>query len=270
MEYLLEWIRAAESVRATCQNQCELDVLIRFQKARLKARSPEQAMANQTADEFKSKNVEKMGEQLGSQYSALWQEVAVVHLNWKEYVELFGTNPQRVEMLNRAAPMFFRMIQNEGWEATLLHLARLTDTPTSVGRENLTIRNLPKLISDGVTKAKVEKLIEVALKETEFCRDWRNRRIAHRDLSLALNEPTTQLAEANRAKVNSALKAISDVLNAIQGHYLDAFTPFDFASSHSGAVTLLHVINSGLKANQEREDRMLKGEYSKDDFDPDL
>jgi len=227
-------------------------------------------MADQTADDFKKKNIDKMGEQLGTQYSALWQEVAVLHLNWKEYVELFGTKPDRVEMLNRAAPMFFHMIQNEEWEATLLHLARLTDPSKSAGRDNLTIKNLPALIGDPPTRSKVEKLIEIALTATEFCRDWRNRHIAHRDLSLALNEPTKQLAEGNRAKVNAALKAIADVLNAVQGHYLNAFTAFDFAARHNGAVTLLYLIHRGLKANQAREERLLRGEHSDDDLDPDL
>lgn len=227
-------------------------------------------MANQTADEFKSQCVQKMGEKLGSQYSALWQELAVLHLNWNEYVELFGTKVQRVEMLNRAAPMFFHMIQGEGWEACLLALARLTDPPKSAGRENLTIQNLPALIDDAQTKAEIKELIEVALKATEFCRDWRHRHIAHRDLSLALKEPTKELAEGNRTKVNAALKAIADVLNAVQGHYLDAFTPFDFASPHNGAVTLLYVIHRGLKANEEREARILKGEHSENDLDPEL
>lgn len=162
------------------------------------------------------------------------------------------------------------MIQNEGWEARLLALARITDSPKSAGRENLTIRNLPTLISDPQTKTKVNELIEIALKATEFCRDWRNRHIAHRDLSLALKEPTEELAEGNRAKVNAALKAIADVLNAVQVHYMDQFTPFDFASAHNGAITLLYLIHRGLKANKQREARILKGEHFEDDLDPNL
>jgi hypothetical protein len=272
MKHLLEWIRVAEQARVTCQNKPEFDALIQFQKQRLEAseRRPEQIMAHQTADDFKKKNIEKMGEKLGSQYSALWQEVAVVHLNWKEYVELFGTKPQRVEMLNRAAPVFFHMLQNEGWEACLLALARLTDPPKSAGRENLTIQNLSALIDDPQTKAKVAGLIEIASDATQFCRDWRNRHIAHRDLNLALKEPTKELAQGNKAKVDAALKAIADVLNAVQGHYMDAFTPFDFASVHQGALTLLHLIYRGLEANQQREARILKGEYLESDLDPKL
>ena len=77
-------------------------------------------MLDRTAEEAKKANIEKMGEPLGALFSALWQEVAVLHFHWKEYVELFGTKPERIALLNRAAPHFFRMLQDELWESTLL------------------------------------------------------------------------------------------------------------------------------------------------------
>lgn len=66
MEHLLQWIRVAEAVRATCQNASEFDALIRFQKQRLKGqdRSPEQTMANKSADEIQEKNIEKNGAEI--------------------------------------------------------------------------------------------------------------------------------------------------------------------------------------------------------------
>lgn len=60
----------------------------------------------------------------------------------------------------------------------------------------------------------MSKLIAETIKLTEFCRDWRNRRIAHRDLKLALEQPTTPLAAGSRAQAKDALKAIANVLNA--------------------------------------------------------
>jgi hypothetical protein len=61
---------------------------------------------NRSADEIKKTNVEKMGAPLGEVYSALWQEVAVGHFYWKEFVELFGTKPERITLLNETAPHF--------------------------------------------------------------------------------------------------------------------------------------------------------------------
>ena len=225
-----------------------------------------------TVEEMKKSNIEKMGEPLGNQYSALWQEVVLLYVNWGEYVELFGTKAQRIELLNKAAPAFFRMIQDSLWETTVLHLARLTDPPTSMGnkdKQNLTIQNLPELIGDAKTKSEVAALVKVALNETEFCRDWRNRYIAHRDLNLALDEqPAVPLAEASRKQVNDALEAIARVMNAVEKYYLDGGTIYNAADRHNGAVTLLHLLVDGLKEKQAREARTLSGELSEDDFAP--
>jgi hypothetical protein len=173
-----------------------------------KARGAEQSngeaiMADQSADEIKNEAITKMGQALGEQYSALWQEVALLHVNWDEYVELFGTKPTRIELLNQAAPSFFRMIQDELWDTTLLGIARITDPPATAGKANLTVQNLPGLIGDVKTKGVVDELVKTLLKETEFCRDWRNRRIAHRDLNIALAQPAAPLKDASRAQVNS-------------------------------------------------------------------
>ena len=129
---------------------------------------------DRTAEDAKKANISKMGEPLGTLYSALWQAVATIHFHWKEYVELFGTKPERIGLLNRAAPTFFRMLQDELWESSLLHLARLTDPATSQGkadRSNLTIQALPALISDAKLKDEVSKLVAEAIRQTEFCRD---------------------------------------------------------------------------------------------------
>src|SRR6266567_7916192 len=143
-------------------------------------------MASKSAEEAQAKNIEKMGEALGKQYSELWQQVAVLYINWLEYVELFGTNPARVELLNQAAPMFFHRIQQDLWEATLLHICRLTDAPKVAGRNNLTIRNIPDLINNEQIKEERTQAVQVAVDQAEFARDWRNRYIAHLDLDLFL------------------------------------------------------------------------------------
>lgn len=81
--------------------------------------------------------------------------------------------------------------------------------------------------------------------ETAFCRDWRNRRIAHSDLLLALEQPTTPLADASRLKVKTALLSLTAVLNAMAGHYMDSESRFDLGGRINGAVTLLYVLNEG-------------------------
>lgn len=132
---------------------------------------------HRTADEVKRHHIEVMGDDLGSLYHALWNELAWLYSKWGEYVELFGTKPSRIDLVNKAAGHFFRIVQDSLWEDALLHIARLTDPPKSVGKENLTIRQLPQLIVKEPLKKNVSALVDVAVEKAEFCRDWRNRHI---------------------------------------------------------------------------------------------
>jgi hypothetical protein len=223
-------------------------------------------MVEVTAEEAKKRNIDKMGEALGTQFSALWQELAVLHTYWAEYTSLFGTKPSRIELMNEAAPSFFHMLQEELWESRLLHIARITDSSATGGKTNLSIRNLPDLIQDATVKAKVVALVDAAIKATDFCRDWRKRHIGHKDLKLAIGEPAKPLADASRKQVNDALKAIADVMNAVEGHYFDSQTAYDVPTRFNGAVALLYVLNDGVKTRSEREKRIEAGEYREEDL----
>jgi AbiU2 len=142
-----------------------------------------------------------------------------------------------------------------------------TDPAITAGKANLTIRALPDLITDAGLKAKVTALVSEALKETEFCRDWRNRLIAHNDLKVALEQPTTPIATASQAQVEKALNALANVLNALDGHYYRSETRFDMTPRHNGAFTMLYVLSQGIKARDERAKRLENGEVIDGDLD---
>jgi AbiU2 len=219
-----------------------------------------------TGDELEKRNIAAMGETLGKQYTALNNEVAILHLYWKEYLELFGTNDKRIERLNQAAPGFFRMLQDELLQTNMLHIARLTDSPKSVGKNNLTLKNLPDLVDDKNLKNTLVGLLALVDQKTAFSRDWRNRRFAHHDLALATDdEKATPLEAANKEKVNAALKAISDVLNAVERHYFKGGTSYDAIAARNGAATLLFVLGDGVKQQERREKMIASGNF--DDLD---
>ena len=219
-----------------------------------------------TEDELKDERVQSMGPDLGPVFHALWNEVAWLHEKWQEYCELFGTRASRIELMNEAAPMFFRIVQDSLFEDILIHITRLTDPPKSCGKENLTICRIPSLLSDQQARANVKELIDVASQKAAFCRDWRNRHIAHTDLDLALKEGAKPLEAASRQEVKKALEAISNVLNSIETHYTGKETCFGGDTRPGGAVGLIGVIDAGLRAEKERNERMEAGEYRPEDF----
>lgn len=207
-----------------------------------------------------------MGEALGKQYSALHNEVAVLHLYWKEFLELFGTNQKRIDRLNQAAPGFFRILRYELFSTNVLHIARLTDPPKTAGKENLTLCKLPELVNDKDLKNKLIGLLALANQATSFCRDWRNRRFAHYDLALATDTKATPLETVNKEKVDAALKSLADVLNAVERHYFKGGTAFKAIAGHGGAVALLYVLGDGIKRKKEREELINSGKSIDGDF----
>jgi hypothetical protein len=159
-----------------------------------------------------------LGPILGPLYRGLCQEVTWLHAKWKQYRILFAESPERIAILNEAAGFFFHVIQDVLWEDVVLHIARLTDRPTSAGKDNLTLLRLEGAVSDRVLSAEIAVLVDQARSATEFARAWRNRRLAHRDLSLAIGTGATPLPGISRADVESALASIRSTVNKIESH----------------------------------------------------
>jgi len=225
--------------------------------------------SERTAAEARADHIAKMGDEIGLIYDALWQELARVHKKWAEYVSLFGTSSTRIDLLNKVAPSLFRTVQDSLWEDVLLHLARITDSPRSMGKNNLSVRRLAQIVASAPIAPKVDELVTTALKTTEFVRDWRNRKLAHRDLDLALGNHVEPLALASRAAVKTALSSLTDVLNAVSMHYLDSTTMFEFVADRGDSISLLYVIRDGLRYDEDRRARTRRGEYNSQDLRPD-
>ena len=223
--------------------------------------------AHQTVKDTQQQFVGAMGPALGTLFWSLWNECAWLHWKWMEYLALFGTKPERVELLNEAAGPFFRLVQDSLWDEMLLHICRLTDPPKSAGKENLTLRRLPALAAPEIRPCG-EVLVDKALCACKFAREWRNRRIAHRDLALALERGATPLAPISRQAVDGALNSIVALLDAIQLHYQEATTAYRMGPAVGGAEALLDVLRDGLEADRQRRKRLLGGKPLPEDAKP--
>lgn len=219
-----------------------------------------------TADEIKRRTIAEMGDELGSIYSELWQEVARLFSDWKEFVALFGTSPGRIDLLNSAAAYFFRTVQDSLWERTLLKIARLTDPAQTGKRKNLSLHTLANAIDDPALKAATLLSIDDALSKCEFARDWRNRHIAHADMDLALNEAAQPLAEASRQTVNEALSAIQDVLNSVAIPLLGSATHFDAMAILNSGDDLVYLLDYAIRKRGEQRERIESGRSTEEDL----
>jgi hypothetical protein len=207
--------------------------------------------ARRTAEEVKANYIDKMGRELGTQFTELWYETQLLCATWGEYVELF-TKSDRVKLLNQSAPALFWIIQHALWAQTLLRIARLLDPPASgKSKENLTIRNLPLLVADLGKRADLIDLVKTAESKAKFCCDWRNRHIAHRDLDLLIKKSAKPLESASQIQVTEALDSISNVLSETHSHYMGGWLTFSPNVGEAGnTLSLLRLLHDGISARE--------------------
>jgi hypothetical protein len=210
-------------------------------------------MARDPNHEVRKSYEKSLGPALGSIFSELWQELAWLHTVWQEYRTIFADTPARLDLANESAGSFFYLIQKSLWESVLLHLARLTDPVTSIGKPNLSVSALQGLVLPEF-QVEVGKLTDAALGASAFAKDWRNRYIAHKDLPLALgDQKAPPLKSASRAAVEKALQALDDLLNFIDRAYNDTSTVFRGIEPHTGARRLLDILGKGLAAEKSEQ-----------------
>jgi HEPN superfamily AbiU2-like protein len=214
-------------------------------------------------DDVQSKYVEKMGQKLGDLFCAISAELVWTCTRWVQLKILFGVTPVRVELLNRAAPLFFGILHNTLFADVILGITRLTDPAKSrYGNKRLTIGQLPSLMSNPQLRSKVKGLVETANHSAKFARELRNNRIAHLDFDLSLKGSTQSLAIATRKSIEESLFALSTVLNSVALEYMSPETRYDICSPSPGdALSLLGVLRDGMLFREVISEKRARGEW---------
>jgi hypothetical protein len=214
---------------------------------------------HRSAEEVEQEHLNVLGPRLGPLYHALENEVTWLHAKWNQFRHLYASE-ENVELLNEAAGFFFAVLQDVLWHDTLLHLARLTDPSRSHGsKDNLSLRRLPEVIEDPTLSARVETLVADAVTSCEFARDWRNRHLAHRDLTLALNSGAVPLPGISRADIERSLAAFRAVLNEIKRHYWNETVVFEDFRAIGDAGCLTRRLARSVKAERNQRERWSRG-----------
>ncbi len=191
--------------------------------------------------------LKNMGKDLGEVYFAIYQEVLLLNTRWVEYLTLYGTGNDNIELMNKIAPNLFGIIQKGLEENIILQIVRLMDPPCSMGKENLTIRRFPELIQNGKLKEEVEQLICCAKKATEPCREWRKKWHAHRDKNTVLHPKENPLPRISQQDIRERICDITNILDVIRSHYhgkpISTYLPPEW----SEAKPLLAILDKHIK-----------------------
>jgi hypothetical protein len=222
---------------------------------------------HQSAEEVEKEYLLAFGPALGRLYHTLRNEVVWLHAKWLEYRKLYAKSEKRIDLLNGTAGSFFRIVQDVLWEDILLHIARLTDPPQQRNFENLSLLRLPDAIEDHALADELRELVMVAKAKAKFARQWRNRRLAHRDLALALGSKASPLPGASRQSVEEILASFREVMNRLHVRYLHSEVAFDHFLTHDDADALVHHLAVAVRYDERQRERFRKGSPLPEDLE---
>jgi hypothetical protein len=218
---------------------------------------------HQTSDEVREEILTSFPGGTGELFHKLWISVSHLHLNWKNYRSLFGTSPERVELLNWAASSFFGLLDGILRHNVVLAIARLTDPPRSAGKDNASLAHLVDMLTPFIDAAFIDELrseLEGLQAYCEPIRQLRNRLLAHDDLATALKYHPDPLPGISRAYIEEALEKIRRLLGDIEEHFRGSRTSHQYIISSNDGESLISALESAREHERCRQ-REFNQEY---------
>jgi hypothetical protein len=216
---------------------------------------------HRTAEELRDQHIRDMGPELGPVYNILFNDVYWLHAKWAQYRQLFARSERRIDLLNETAGYFSHIIQSTLFEDVVLGLVRLTDRiQTGNQQKNLTLQSLPSVVSDCKLRDELTGLADAALNACKSMKTWRDKRLAHRDLTVALATAEAPLVGISRADVEVALAAFRSLLNKLENYYLGSEVYYQKVLTNLGdADSLVYYLSKGLQAERALSERLQAG-----------
>lgn len=201
-----------------------------------------------------------MGEDLGSVYYKLYNQVIFLHQRWLTYLELFATEKSRIELLNESGSFFFYIVQKGLFENVVMSISRISDSEVSMGHKNLTMRMLPKFIQNIELRNEIELQIKWHIEPAvSFAKELRNKRFGHEDFNISMGVSSLQ-EKSGIEHVEMALKSIRNLMNTIQKNFDGSTTIYKDGGHNINIGSLLGVLQNGKNAHDYLDKLRVSGE----------
>ncbi len=184
-----------------------------------------------------------------AKFTVLDLEVIDLHFALLYFSQLFG-NPETVDVLRRPAPIVFRHIQRTMVHSIILALRRLVDPPRSGGHDNVSLLSLAEDVEDDESRNVLTNAHDELTDVTHHLKQWRDRKLAHNDLTFLTNEKYALQAVRNDELARAA-EIVADCLNYFYGRYGNRTVLYENCVSQKDGDSLLFYLRYGLHSWEE-------------------
>lgn len=191
---------------------------------------------------------------LNERFDKIWQGISWVGEIWHQYEILFASEKEHIELLNKAAPGFFHIVQWTFVQQVCLGIAKLTDPPKTAGKTNLSIEHFIEQVEQIdsrfaiLIRKKYKNDVEPAC---AGIRDFRKKLIAHTDHDISMRVVPEPPFGISRKAINGALASIYELLSFVEKHCGGGFgVPSERGATAGNAQILLRYLRIGNNAFQ--------------------
>lgn len=198
-------------------------------------------------------------------WATLDRETTWLHGRWIIYLQLFGTNKERVQLLNESGGSFFNLLQVILLHDIQLTLSKLGDPAYLGNKENMTLRALNKELKDLGEMVAANKMKEPLQKFAAACEKIRHRRnkwIAHFDRPTMLNDNVNPRMGPSREEIEHSLEALREAMNCISLHYTDMTILYEEFSMQADGEILVKCLRQSLRYRE----LVNEGVVARDDY----
>jgi hypothetical protein len=192
----------------------------------------------------------------------LWQEVQNIHFTWRLHRQLFGTSPDRIQLLNRFGGIVFGCLQRLLQHHVPLSIFRLLDPATQRGGrdENLCLERLATVVMGNCPSlgAQLNDRLTRIRGYMEPFGDLRNKVIAHNDLRTtpARYDGTSNVSGPSREITESVLGEVREFMNGVQRHYGEGESYYYDATIHDpgdGETLIRHLTDLATRIDSRQQ-----------------
>lgn len=193
-------------------------------------------------------------------WSAIDAEVVWLHGRWIIYRQLYGTSPERIQLLNQSAGTFFNVLNQMLLQDVQLSLSKLCDPAGTGTRTNMTLAALVdafKTCDESTLVAKLEPLLAAFDISCSKIRHRRDKWIAHFDRATMLGSKVNPRQGPSRNEIEVALAALRAFMNCVQLYYLDSQTMYAHFVMDSDGEHLIFALKRALRYKQLVKDKII-------------